>query len=82
VAVIDSVAFNDKRTVATLKECLWDSATTLQPNAGPDGQDIIVDDSKSSYENTVTMVLLEGRWLVSERQQLSKLEGANQCAGR
>ena len=30
-------------------------------DAGPNGEDIIVDDSKSSYENTVTMVLFAGR---------------------
>lgn len=81
-AVVESIAFDDKRTVATLKECEWDSAVTLRPNAGPNGDDIIVDDSKSSYENTVTMVLSEGRSLISEKKEVAKYEGVNQCAGR
>jgi hypothetical protein len=82
MAVVESVVFNDKRTVATLNECLWDSATTLQPNAGPNGEDIVVDDGKGSFESTVTMVLADGRWLMSDRRQLSLHEGVNECAGR
>jgi hypothetical protein len=80
--VVESVVLNESRTVATLKECLWDSAITLQPNAGPNGEDIIVDDSKSSFENTLTMVLTEGRWLMSDRREISRYEGVNKCAGR
>ena len=80
--VVESIVFNEARTVATLKECLWDSAMTLQPNAGPNGEDIIVDDSKSSFENTVTMVLSDRTWLVSDRTEVSKHEGVNECAGR
>jgi hypothetical protein len=82
IAVVESVAFDDKRAVATLKECLWDSSTTLQPNAGPNGEDIIVDDTKSSYENTVTMVLDQGRWQMSDRRQMAISEGVNTCVGR
>ena len=82
VAVVDSVAFNKERTVATLRECLWDSAITLQPNAGPNGEDIIVDDSKSSVESTVTMVLSAGKWMFSDRRRVAKYEGVNQCVGR
>jgi hypothetical protein len=80
--VVESVVFNEKRTVATLQECLWDSSTTLQPNAGPNGEDIIVDDGTGSFESTVTMVLSDGRWLMSDRRQLSLREGVNECAGR
>jgi hypothetical protein len=82
LAVVESVAFDDKHTAATLRECLWDSSITLQPNAGPHGEDIIVDDSKSSYENTVTIVLAEGRWQMSDRRQFSSSEGVNECVGR
>jgi hypothetical protein len=82
VAVVESVVFNDKHTVATLKECLWDSAITVQPNAGPNGEDIIVDDRKLSYEYTVTMVLSDAKWLMSDRRQVSEQEGFNVCAGR
>jgi hypothetical protein len=79
--VVESVVFNEKRTVATLKECLWDSAITVQPNAGPNGADIIVDDSKSSFENLVTVVLISGKWLTSDRRQVSENDGKNACAG-
>ncbi len=82
VAVVESIVFNDKRTVAKLKECLWDTAILLQPNAGPNGEDIIVDESKLSFENTVTMVLSDGKWLASDRRQMSEHEGANECTGR
>ena len=81
-AVVESVVFDDRRAVATLRECLWDSSVTLQPNAGPNGEDVIVDDSKSSYQNSVTMVLADGRWQMSDRRQLSASEGVNECAGR
>lgn len=81
-AVIDSIVFNDKRTVATLKECLWDTGIAIQPNAGPNGEDIIVDDSKLSAENTVTVVLSDGRWLLSDRREIARHEGVNQCIGR
>ena len=80
--VVKSVVFNERRTVATLQECLWDSAITLQPNAGPNGEDIVVDDTKLSFEYTVTMVLSAGRWLMSDRREVSKHEGVNECAGR
>ena len=81
-AVIDSIVFNDQRTVATLKECLWDTGIAIQPNAGPNGEDIIVDDSKLSAENTVTVVLSDGRWLLSDRREIARHEGVNQCIGR
>jgi hypothetical protein len=80
--VVESVVFDEKRTVATLRECLWDSATTLQPNAGPNGEDIIVDDGKLSAENTVTAVLSGGKWLLSDRREVARYEGVNKCAGR
>jgi hypothetical protein len=80
--VVKSVVFNEKRTVAMLQECLWDSAITLQPNAGPNGEDIVVDETKLSFEYTVTMVLSAGRWLMSDRREVSKQEGVNECAGR
>jgi hypothetical protein len=79
---VASVLFNDLRTVATLKVCSWDSAITLKPNAGPNGEDIIVDDSKSSFDNAVTMVLSGGRWFISEIKELTKYEGLNKCAGQ
>ncbi len=82
VAVVASVVFNESRTVATLKECLWDTGVAVEPNAGPNGEDVIVDDGKGSFENTVTMVLSDGKWLTSERMQLVLHDGVNLCAGR
>jgi hypothetical protein len=82
VAVIDSIAFNKERTVATLQECLWDTGIAVQPGAGPNGEDIIVDDGKGSFDITVTMVLSNGKWLTSDRKQLALHDGVNLCAGR
>jgi hypothetical protein len=79
---IASVVFNDRRTAATLKVCSWDSSITLQPNAGPNGEDVIVDDSKSSFDNAVTMVIFDGQWFISEIKELTKYEGMNKCAGQ
>ena len=81
-AVVESIVFNDKRTVATLKECEWDTGIAVQPNAGPNGEDIIVDDSKLSAENTVTAVISDGRWLLSDRREIARYEGVNKCIGR
>ena len=81
-AVFESIVFNDKRTVATLKECEWDTGIAIQPNAGPNGEDIIVDDSKLSAENTVTAVLSDGKWLLSDRREIARYEGVNKCIGR
>jgi hypothetical protein len=79
---VDSVVFNDQRTVATLKDCFWDTAIAIQPNAGPNGEDIIVDDTKASFEDLVTMVLSDGRWYISEQQKLATYQGVNKCAGQ
>jgi hypothetical protein len=79
---VDSVVFNSERTTATLKDCFWDTAIALQPNAGPNGEDIIVDDTKASFEDVVTMVLSDGRWYISEQQKLATYEGVNKCAGQ
>jgi hypothetical protein len=80
--IVESVVFNDKRTIATLQECLWDTGIAVQPNAGPNGEDIIVDESKLSAENTVTLVLSNGQWLLSDRREIARYEGVNKCAGR
>jgi hypothetical protein len=82
IAHVGSVVFNDQRTLATLQECFWDSAITLKPNAGPNGEDVIVDDSKSSFDNVVTMVLSDGRWFISEKKELARHDGVNKCAGQ
>jgi hypothetical protein len=79
---VDSVVFNDKRTVATLQECFWDSAITLKPNAGPNGEDIIVDESKASFDNVVTMMHSDGRWFITEKKILARYDGVNKCAGQ
>jgi hypothetical protein len=79
---VDSVVFNDNRTVATLQECFWDSAITLKPNAGPNGEDIIVDESKASFDNVVTMARSDGRWFITERKILARYDGVNKCVGQ
>jgi hypothetical protein len=82
LAVVESISFDEKRTVATLKECVWDTALLVEPNAGPNGEDITVDGTKLSAESTVTAVLSDGRWLLSDRREIAKYEGVNECAGR
>jgi hypothetical protein len=82
ISRVDAVVFNDKRTVATLKVCFWDSAITLQPNSGPNSEDIIVDDSKSSFDIQATMVFSDAKWFISEQEKLATYEGVNKCAGQ
>jgi hypothetical protein len=80
INVVDSVVLNGDGTTATLKVCSWDSAITLQPNAGPNGEDIIVDDTKNSSDLVVTMVQAKGRWFFSDAVRSGTVtEGVNTC---
>jgi hypothetical protein len=82
IARVDSVVFNDQRTGATLQVCFWDSSITLQPSAGPSGEDVIVDDAKASFDDVVTMALSDGRWYISEEKLMARYDGVNKCAGQ
>ena len=62
--------------------CRWSTAVALQPAAGPDGSDIIVNDLKTSFDHDSLMVLENGRWMLSDKHDVTKHEGVNTCPPR
>jgi hypothetical protein len=80
--VITSVTFDAKRTNATVLSCRWSTNVLLQPAAGPDGSDIIVNDLKNSYDHNSSMVLENGKWMMSDKRDVTKHEGVNACPPR
>lgn len=81
-SVIQSVAFDEKRTKAVVLSCAWDTGVIMQPATAPDGGDILVNDLKNSYDHRSEMILDRGKWFVSVVQVVAKHEGVNQCATR
>lgn len=78
-SVVQSITFDTKRTRATVLNCRWSTGVVLQPAAGPDGSDIIVNDLKNSYDQDSLMVLENGKWMMADKREVTKHEGVNAC---
>jgi hypothetical protein len=80
--IVQSIAFDTKRTGATVLSCRWTTAVVLQPAAAPDGSDIYVNDLKNSYDQDSLMVLENGKWMMSDKRNVTKHEGVNACPSK
>lgn len=78
-SVVQSITFDAKRTRATVSSCRWSAAVLLQPAAGPDGSDIVVNDLKNSYDQDSLLVMENGKWMMSDKRDVTKHEGVNAC---
>ena len=79
-STVQSITFDEKRTKATVLNCRWSTGVVLQPAAGPDGSDIIVNELKNSYDQDSLMVLENGKWMIADKRVVTKHEGVNACA--
>jgi hypothetical protein len=81
-SVVQSITFDAQRTRATVLSCRWSTGVALQPGAAPDGSDIIVNDLKNSYDLDALMILENGKWMLSDKREVTKHEGVNACLPR
>jgi hypothetical protein len=81
-SVVQSITFDAKRTRATVLNCRWSTGVVLQPAAGPDGSDVVVNDLKNSYDLNSLMVLESGKWMMADKREVTKHEGVNACPPR
>ena len=79
ITVRSATVTADRRS-AVVMACLWDTGVIFEPNAAPDGTDIIADDVKKSHEMRFQMVYEHPRWLVSIAEDLSQKVAENTCA--
>jgi hypothetical protein len=77
--VVESVSVAPGANTATTVECVWDTGVIYEPNAAPDGSDIIVNDQKTSERFQHTLYLESGRWMVGDEKTLEQHTGVNQC---
>lgn len=76
--VVESIDFSDS-TTAVVVSCWWDTGVLYGPPAQPGGPPLIINNLQVTSRFGSTMKLAGGRWLVSEEQRISRVEGANEC---
>lgn len=74
----DSVVFETPDR-ATVEYCHVDSDLTVEVGAGPDGEDLVLDDSIVAKHQQAVMVRVGGRWLDETGTELARFEGATAC---
>ena len=76
--VVESIDFSDS-TTAVVVSCWWDTGVLYGPPAQPGGPPLIINNLQVTSRFGSTMKLEGGRWLVSEEQRVSRVEGVNEC---
>jgi hypothetical protein len=66
-----------KRAQAT--QCTVSSAILVEPGAGPNGEDVIVNDQVVARRSTTTVVFERGRWRISTRDRQGEWLGEESC---
>lgn len=78
--VIESVQLDRTGTTATLTVCIADGSRLVQPNAAPDGSDVIVDDEFISGRSTWDMRLdADGVWRAFDTAPLGETSSEDVC---
>lgn len=78
--VIESVEFGEDETTATATVCLTDGSKLVQPGAGPDGADVIIDDTFVSGRDAWEMRLDDdGKWRAYAAPAVGPMERSDVC---
>ena len=81
-ATVTSATVAPDRLSAVALACLWDTGIVYEPNAAPDGTDILVNDLKMSYDMRYNIVFEGGSWVVISAESLAEHVGENSCVKR
>ena len=78
--VIESVELDSAGTAATVTVCISDGSRLVQPNAAPDGSDVIVDDEFVSGRSTWDVRLdVDGVWRAFDTAPLGETSSEDVC---
>jgi hypothetical protein len=64
---------------AVIQVCEVDSWIVVEPGAGPDGADAIVDPDVTSYRSNYVLLLVDGRWRIRGSELLAEFPGEPSC---
>ena len=78
--VIEAVELDSAGTAATVTVCIADGSRLVQPNAAPDGSDVIVDDEFVSGRSTWDVRLdVDGVWRAFDTAPLGETSSEDVC---
>jgi hypothetical protein len=80
--VVKGTVLGSDRTTAEVKACHWSTAVVFEPNEKAAGGEIISDDTKSSYDMVIQMVLVGKRWLIKDYTSTTEYQGFNTCPAK
>jgi hypothetical protein len=80
--VVQKVELGADRTTAEAKACFWSTDIVFEPNEKATGGEIISDDTKSSYDMVIQMVLVGKRWLIADHTRTTEYQGFNTCPAK
>jgi hypothetical protein len=64
---------------ALLQVCQVDSWIIVEPGAGPDGTDAVVNSDVTSYRSNFVLISVDGRWRIRGSESLGEFPGASKC---
>ncbi len=64
---------------ALLQTCQVDSWIIVEPGAGPQGTDAIVNSDVTSYRSNFILILVDGQWRIRGSESLGEFPGASKC---
>jgi hypothetical protein len=77
--VVTSVLVAPDGRSAAVEACFWNTNIVYEPNAAPDGSDIIVDETKETDAVHLVMLPVGGVWRLTDGTRTIRAEGRNLC---
>jgi hypothetical protein len=79
VIEVPAILLDPSDDAAELQVCEVDSWIVVEPGAGPDGSDALVNDELNTYRSTYFVRRVDGRWLVEGSSEIGSWLGLKSC---